>query len=139
MLLRQETKRQRRSAFTLMEMLVVVAIIVALAGISVVSYFSLFEGAKQDIASTQIKSLTVACDTYRIKNGNNPESLDVLLQKDPSGVMHIADPNALIDPWKNRYQYDPSGQKNQGQHADIWTVSPEKIEIGNWPKNVNVR
>ncbi len=33
MLLRQDGKRNRRAAFTLMEMLIVVAIIVALAGI----------------------------------------------------------------------------------------------------------
>ncbi|MSQ94609.1 MAG: prepilin-type N-terminal cleavage/methylation domain-containing protein [Gemmataceae bacterium] len=134
MLRRQESKRQRRAAFTLMEMLIVVAIIVMLAGIGVVSYLSLFAGSQKDVAKTQVKSLGVVCDTYKLKNGANPESLAVLLQKDPMGVIYVEDPDKLLDPWKKPYQYDASGQKNQGLHADIWTVSPDGIEIGNWPK-----
>src|SRR5438128_1909846 len=85
MLLHQSSNSRRRAGFTLMEMLIVVAIIVALAGISVVSYFAVFETSKNKIATSQIKSLTVACDTYRLDNKVNPESLNALLQKDPLG------------------------------------------------------
>ena len=134
MLLHRGSKRQRRAAFTLMEMLIVVAIIVMLAGIGVVSYMTLFAGSQKDVAYSDVKGLTVACDAYKLKNGANPESLAALLQKDPSGVVYIEDPNKLNDPWKKPYQYDGSGAKNQGRRADIWTVAPDGIEIGNWPK-----
>jgi type II secretion system protein G len=139
MLLRRDMERQRREAFTLMEMLNVVAIIVMLAGIGVVSYFSIFAGSQKDSAQSQVKSLSVACDAYRLKNGNNPDSLAILLQKDASGVIYVEDPNSLNDPWRKPYQYDASGQKNQGLHPDIWTVSPDGIEIGNWPKRTQQR
>ena len=131
MMLRQ---RSRRPAFTLMEMLIVVAIIVALAGIGVVSYFALFESAKQDVARSQISSLTAVSDAYRIKHGEFPASLDTLLLPDSNNVVYIEDPNKLNDPWKKPYQYDRSGQKNLGKHADIWTITPDNVEIGNWPQ-----
>ena len=38
------------------------------------------------------------------------------------------------DPWKKPYQYDPSGPRNNGRRPDIWTVAPDGLEIGNWPK-----
>jgi general secretion pathway protein G len=134
MLHRKESLRQRRAGFTLMEMLVVVAIIVALAGIGVVSYFALFEQAKADVAAAQIQSLSSLCDQYRIKNGDFPDSLQALTQPDPNRKVYVEDPNKLLDPWKKPYQYDKNGQKNQGRHADIYTVSPDGLEIGNWPK-----
>jgi Type II secretion system (T2SS), protein G len=92
--------------------------------------------AKVDTAKLQVKSLTIACDQYRIKNKEYPESLNVLLQKDANGSIYIQDPNLLKDPWGKPYQYDASGPKNKGRHADIWTISPgpDKMEIGNWPK-----
>jgi general secretion pathway protein G len=134
MLLRQESKRQRRAAFTLMEMLIVVAIIVMLAGIGVVSYLQLFAGSQKQVAESQVKSLSMLCDTYKLNNGANPESLAILMEKDGRGVIYVEDPDKLLDPWKKAYQYDASGPKNQGRHADIWTISPDNIEIGNWPK-----
>jgi general secretion pathway protein G len=136
MLLHQELKSRRRAGFTLMEMLIVVAIIVALAGISVASYFALFEGAKADLAQGQVKSLSTLCDQYRIKNKEFPLNLDALLQKDPLGNLPLVeDPSALNDPWGKKYQYDASGGKNKGRHADIWAIDPSNPgkEIGNWP------
>ena len=42
--------------------------------------------------------------------------------------------DALLDPWKQPFQYNPEGPKNGGLRPDIWTVTPDKEEIGNWPK-----
>jgi hypothetical protein len=44
------------------------------------------------------------------------------------------DPKATLnDPWGNPYGYDPKGRKNDGKRPDIWAVTPDKTEIGNWP------
>jgi len=115
MLLHQELKRQRRAAFTLMEMLIVVAIIVLLAGIGVVSYFALFDSAKVDVARTQIKSLTTACDAYYLKNKSYPGQLSDMLQKDPNGN------RPLIE--------DPSHSKTRGERPINTTPREPKTRV----------
>jgi len=134
MILRKEARRNRRTAFTLMEMLVVVAIIVALAGIGGLFLMQALSDTQGDLAAVQTKTLTNACNMYKIKhNGQYPESLQQLLQKDQRGGPYLDDPEALKDQWGQFYQYDRSGPRNNGVRPDIWTRSPEGKEIGNWP------
>ena len=140
MLLNHEPKRQRRAAFTLMEMLVVVAIIVALAGIGGFFLLGQLEGAKKDTAQTQVKvTLSQACEAYSIKHGHFPDSLAALLVKDEIGGPYLKSEDYLYDPWstpsnKRPYQYDASGTKNQSIQPDIWTTTPDgTVIIGNWP------
>src|SRR5476651_312461 len=99
MLLRQEQKIRRRAAFTLMEMLVVVAIIVALAGIGGYFLLGALGGSQKDIAQTQVKTtLTNACQSYYLKHQRFPDSLQVLLVKDEFSMLYLDDPNAILDP-----------------------------------------
>jgi len=137
MIQRIESRRQRRSAFTLMEMLIVVAIIVALAGIGGFFIMGQLTSAQKDTAAAQTKVLTKACETYRIKHNKWPESLQVLLVKDEFQTIYIDDANALIDPWGKPYQYNASGTNNQGLKPDIWTDAQDGTgQIGNWPKKM---
>ncbi len=75
MLLRKTERRPRsRAAFTLVEMLVVVAIIVVLAGIAVPITFSVYDSAQRDTASAVIKgTLAPAVERYRLDKEVNPE------------------------------------------------------------------
>jgi general secretion pathway protein G len=137
MLIRNASQRRRRAAFTLMEMLVVVAIIVALAGIGGFFLMGALKGSQKDIAATQVKGpLTNAVQTYALKNNMKyPQTLDELLDPDPDkGGPFLVNKDALIDPWGNRYQYDSQGQKNGGRQPDIWAVAPGGELIGNWEK-----
>jgi prepilin-type N-terminal cleavage/methylation domain-containing protein len=140
MLLRQESRRQRpsRSAFTLMEMLVVVAIIVALAGIGGFFLLGQLAGAQEDVARTQVTGpLTQACQSYYIKHKEWPQGLNQLTQRDPlnGNAPYLDNPDALNDPWGGKYQYDASGQNNNGTKPDIWaTPKNTNNKIGNWPK-----
>jgi general secretion pathway protein G len=134
MIQRNETRRQRRSAFTLMEMLIVVAIIVALAGIGGFFIMGQLFGAQKDAAVTQMKSLTQVCDAYKIKHMRWPNQLNDLLVKDEFGMVWVDDPQKLIDPWGHPYGYDANGTRNQGLHVDIFcTPQGENEMIGNWP------
>jgi general secretion pathway protein G len=135
MVLRSETRRIRRAAFTLMEMLVVVAIIVALAGIGGFFLMGALGEAKTDLARTQAKStLTSACQAYNLKRGAYPDSLQQLLQQDARGGPYLDDPSAILDPWGQPFQYDKSGPRNNGRKPDIWTKDPNNgVDIGNWP------
>jgi general secretion pathway protein G len=139
MQVRRRTARElARRGFTLMEILVVVAIIVMLAGIS--SYYVLerYEDAKLSTAKMKISQLTQYCKTYRLNNGDiYPPSLDVLTQMQPNGGSPLALPQELLDPWNKPFQYDPSGANNMSMQPDIFTVSPKGQTIGNWPTGVN--
>lgn len=134
MVRRTQNNRRRRAAFTLMEMLVVVAIIVALAGIGGFFLIGALTGGQKDIAATQVKALTQACEMYEIKHNSRPPNLRQLLVKDELGGPYLKSADALRDPWGKEYQYDATGTKNNGLSPDIWTVANDQTIIGNWPK-----
>lgn len=143
MLLRERLTNRRRAGFTLMEMLIVVAIIVALAGVGVFALMPMLTGGQKDTALAQIKGLTGACEAYAAKHGGNfPDSLEQLTVKDELGYgPYLKNTDALFDPWSTpsvprKYQYDKNGTKNNGVTPDIWTVNPKDSNdiIGNWPR-----
>jgi general secretion pathway protein G len=132
MLLRQNRPSQLRQAFTLMEMLVVVAIIVALAGLGGYYFVGQANEARKSTAKVQVKALTQAVEAYNVDHrGLWPPSLDVLLQKDDFGGPYLKNTDALIDPWGKPYQYNQAGAQTNGLYPDIFTTSPEGILIGN--------
>jgi uncharacterized protein (TIGR03067 family) len=83
---------------------------------------------KQAAAKAQIATLDQATKAYKLKNNEFPAALKDLVPD------YVKNEEALIDPWKQPYQYDASGPKNNGTQPDIWTVTPTKEVIGNWPK-----
>lgn len=135
MIARKVTRHGVRGGFTLMEMMVVVAIIVVLAGVGGFYMMRSLDDAKRTAAKAAIQTLTSKCQQYELNNnGNRPPSLDALLQGDEnSRKPYLDDPKNLNDPWGNRFQYDAAGGRNNGTKPDIWTRSPDGIEIGNWP------
>jgi general secretion pathway protein G len=123
-----------RRGFTLMEILVVVAIIVMLAGISGFYVMERYEDARASNAKIKVKQLTQHADAWRLGNGDQyPPSLEALVQDQPNGGRPFALPEELMDPWGKPYQYDPSGGRNGGMKPDIFTVTPRGVTIGNWP------
>src|SRR5262245_33965489 len=120
MLIRQQPTQRRRSAFTLMEMLVVVAIIVMLAGIGTYYYIGQTEQSRKDTAKMKIRELQTAVETYNVQHrGSWPESLEFLLQRDEAGLgPYLKSQEALLDPWDRQFQYDPNGTRNNGLTPD---------------------
>jgi len=100
-----------RAAFTLMEILVVVAIIVALAGVGGYFLIGQLTQSKADVARLQAKKLKEACTTYFIRTGGFPTSLNDLVQPPAGGIPVLEDPKAIIDPWGQPYQYQNMGTK----------------------------
>jgi general secretion pathway protein G len=137
MLQRKKRSSQKRSAFTLMEMLIVVAIIVMLAGIGGVFLYPQLVGARKDTAAAQVKGLTKACMAYAQRHQDQfPDSLRQLTQKDEHGFgPYIESVDDITDPWGKEYLYNKSGPNNQGLKPDISTQPPDGGPvIGNWPK-----
>jgi general secretion pathway protein G len=106
--------------YSLVELLVVMAIIVLLGTIAVPQLLKYLDGAKQDTARAQIESLTSTLDLFKLDVGRYPtqeEGLDALVTA-PSGITgwngpYVKRKDMLLDPWKRTYRY-----KRPGEHGD---------------------
>jgi general secretion pathway protein G len=132
-----QRRAARRAAFTLMEMLVVVAILVVLAGAAVPIYLRYLEQSRIDIAKVGCKNLEQAAEAYKIRYGDYPASLQVLTQPQPDGTLPTLEGAALVDPWQREYQYTAQGSHNAATgRPDIWSTGPRLGDangmIGNW-------
>jgi general secretion pathway protein G len=137
MLLRRESRAMARAAFTLMEMMIVVAIIVVLAGVGGVIYVGVMDKAKVDAARSQSKILAEAAAMYQITYGEYPASLDALTQPMADGHKPFLEPSALVDPWQRPYQYVVPGPHHAATGApDVWSQGPNpgdpNGQCGNW-------
>ncbi|HBI43667.1 MAG TPA: type II secretion system protein GspG [Planctomycetales bacterium] len=120
-------RKSSRIAFTLVEMLVVVAIILALAAMAVPIAISVYDGARRDIAQSQIKgTLVPAVERYRMDAGDLPSSLQDLVSSPKAGLKA----DQLSDPWGAPYQFSP--QSSHGNEYDIWSQGSGGKPVGNW-------
>lgn len=97
--------RQARRAFTLMEVLVVVAIIFILASVSTVVVFRYLDESKDKMAAVGVKTIDTAVRAFKVSHGDYPQSLEVLCQP-LDGKPASLEEKALLDPWERPYQYD---------------------------------
>ena len=104
----------RERGFTLIEILVVMAIIGMLAIMVAPNIFNQQAGAQIDAALSQISSLEAALDTYRLDVGEYPDSLEGL-RENISGRAAWNGPylrrDVPLDPWGNDYVYDANGRE----------------------------
>jgi len=121
MTLPQRNRFLRRAAFTLMEMLVVVAIIVVLAGLGGYYLMGQLAESKVSAAGIQARNISQALETYRLDNGGYPGTLDELLQKNPvtGKGPYLERADALYDPWGQPFNYDPNGTINTNKGAVV--------------------
>jgi general secretion pathway protein G len=131
---------ERRLAFTLMEMLVVVAIIVVLAGVGGTYLIGQLNESKVSTAKIKARNVSQACEMYLVDHSQYPGSLELLLQKDQDGKgPYLKGVDDLKDPWGNPFQYDQSGTRNAAQGAavgvvipDIFCTTPDGRTVGNF-------
>jgi len=128
MIRRGTRKAAARGAFTLMEVLVVVAILVVLAGSATVVYFQFFAEAKEDIARTKCHELAGVVQKYNLRHQGDPaQNLQTLVEA------KLVEPQGIIDPWGKPYMMDASGQHHNGVKPDVWSTGPDGSQmIGNW-------
>jgi general secretion pathway protein G len=123
MIVNKPARALARAAFTLMEMLVVVAILVVLAGAAVPIYLNYLDNAKRDRVKADFKVIETAINTYMINNpGSIPQPLQLLTQPDQEGHAALLEPAALLDPWQRPYVFD--GQFNQARRPHLISQGP---------------
>ncbi|UCG33270.1 MAG: type II secretion system major pseudopilin GspG [Phycisphaerales bacterium] len=145
-------RRRKRVGFTLIEVLLVIAILGVLAAFVVPSFMGAGEQAKIDAAQIQVSRsgpIASSLDMYRLAVGDYPSTEDGLraLWERPDSLdedvkwngPYIADVKSLIDPWgKNEYQYRYPGEFNTNGY-DLWAMGPDKEDgtdddVVNWTK-----
>jgi general secretion pathway protein G len=88
-----QTGRRLKEGFTLLELVIVIAIMGTLAAIAVPIYGRMLDQARGNIAVNDIKALQQDIDFFQSENGRLPDCLDEL----PNGNR--------VDPWGNPYKY----------------------------------
>ena len=113
--MKRERRARRRSGFTLMEVLLVLAILVILGSMVGIFIGGMQKGAYEDSARTQINMLKSSLNAFRLHVGSYPNTTQ--------GLMALLDPPADLknptkwrgpyvegeipeDPWGNPYQYE---------------------------------
>jgi len=113
--------RVLRRAFTLIEILVVIVIIAILASLVAPQIFRYVDDAKTGAAKSQVETLALALNAYRLDNGVYPSSqqgLEALRTLPTSGEIpkHWRGPylarQVPVDPWERPYIYVSPGHTN---------------------------
>lgn len=96
-----------KHGFTLIELMIVVIIIAALAAMVAPNLIGRSDEAKAKIAQGDLRSLDTALKLYRLDKGTYPPSeqgLDVLMVSPGAGREPYLDKPAM-DPWQRKYLY----------------------------------
>ncbi|MEX2131914.1 MAG: type II secretion system major pseudopilin GspG, partial [Pseudohongiellaceae bacterium] len=105
---------RRHKGFTLIEILVVMAIIGMLAVMVAPNLFRQQAGAMRDAALSQIAALETALDSHLIDVGEYPDSLSGLMENESDRAAWNGPylrRDVPRDPWGNEYVYQSNGRE----------------------------
>ena len=132
-----------RGGFTLLEIMLVVAIIILLLGAAVFKMKPALGQAKMARAQADIQSLQIPLTSYEALGGNLPttsQGLKAIVEKptsEPRPRMWSPGMESLPkDPWNHDYFYEQPGKHNPKGY-DLYSAGPDGVpntddDLGNW-------
>ena len=127
----RESDPSSQSGFTLVELLVVLAILGLLVAVATPQVLKYLGKAKNDTARIEMKSMSTALDLFLLDVGRYPTQQEGLsaLVANPGGLQSWHGPylKATVvppDPWGRPYQYRFPGQNGD---YDLWTLGADNI------------
>ena len=119
--------------FTLVEILIVLALIGIVAGLAMSNLGGLFGGGQERVAKNWVNSTGEAYVTaFFARTGNYPKTL-AELKNPPDGIAPVKNSD-LLDPWGKEYVYKYPGTQNP-KGFDLSTTTPDGKVLGNWDAN----
>jgi general secretion pathway protein G len=132
-------RQNARKGMTLIEILVVVAILGMLATAGTVAVLAQFEDAKGERSRMDLAAITQGLSAYYIKMGKDPTTGEGLssLVNPPKGSPLLTE--LPRDPWDAEYNYANPGTHNS-KGFDVWSSgkdgqSGSDDDVGNWKDN----
>jgi general secretion pathway protein G len=135
---------RRDAGFTLLELLVVLAIMGLLAAVIAPQVLKYLGSSRTQTAKVQIQNVTSALELFRLDVGRYPTTQEglVALVTAPTTAPNWSGPylrraEALRDPWGQPYHYTIPGKHND---ADVYSLGADNVEggtgenqdVGNW-------
>lgn len=133
-----------RQGFSIMEIMIVIAIMGLLAAVVGPKFFNAFSGAKVSTTKQSLQGIKSAIEMFYLKHGDYPDSLKDLYKK-PANEEFAKDwtepyieEKKLVDSWKRKFQYTKTpgqqhpfelysyGPKGKGaakdERLDVWSM-----------------
>jgi general secretion pathway protein G len=126
--------RPRQSAFTLIELLLVMVILAILATVVVRKFGGIQERARDSKAKDDIANIKGALEQYKIDNATYPtteQGLQALVTKPSEDLpewKHAYIEKYPVDPWQHPYVYRQPG--SNGKDYDLFSDGPDGHEGG---------
>ena len=128
--------RSRRSAFTLIELMLVLGILVLLGGVAVVGYTKIKASSDNKAAQAMVNDTRSAIDLYQTTMNRLPEGdtgLSALItppddEKDKANWAgpYFKDAKIPVDPWGTELKYEKLGDDTgTGPAYHVWSCGPD--------------
>ena len=119
--------RHVRAGFTLMEVLIVLAILAVIIGLVVPNLMKSRDRANNDAAKVQVKAVEDALEMYFLDHDEYPAALTGLMNNPGNDAKwkgpYFKGNKMPADPWNNPIQYQNPGQHQQDGRPDVWPMT----------------